>query len=84
MYQKYESEAEAAHGRKQERWGEANDLVSQMGQTETTKFSSMQEKCVPLLPPLTCACPFICLTAVKYVLDVCRKVLLQMVWVCAC
>ena len=50
VYQKYESEAEAAHGRKQERWGEANDLVSQMGQSEATKFSTMQDKYVPSPP----------------------------------
>ncbi|KAK9841982.1 hypothetical protein WJX81_002692 [Elliptochloris bilobata] len=44
LFHKYEGEAEAAHGRKQERWGEANDLVGQMGQSETTKFGTMQDK----------------------------------------
>ena len=45
VFHKYESEAEAAHSRKHERWTEANNLVNQMGETETTKFSSMQDKC---------------------------------------
>lgn len=45
VFHKYEDEAEAAHGRKHERWTEANDLVNQMGESETTKFSSMQDKC---------------------------------------
>ena len=45
VFHNYEGEAEAAHSRKQQRWGEANDLVNQMGESETTKFSSMQDKC---------------------------------------
>ena len=45
VFHNYENEAEAAHGRKHERWTEANDLVNQMGKSETTRFSSMQDKC---------------------------------------
>ena len=52
VFHKYEGEAEAAHGRKHERWSEANNLVHQMGEGETTKFSSMQDKCGALLQGL--------------------------------